>query len=167
MLESFSNDSFAIVAWLALFPVTYLAHITEEYWAGGGYSKYLLTNYSVELSPQRFLLLQGFGLFLMALGIVLGILLRFPLTMMAMLSSIVLGNAMVHSVRSINGRGYTPGLFTAVLLWLPLGAISLLVVWPLTSAGKFALALGVGVATNCVVEVITMRSRKGGMKDEG
>ena len=160
MLESFSSDSFSLVTWLTLFPITYLAHITEEYWGGGGYSKYLLTNYCVELSPQRFLLLQAVGLFLMGLGVVLGIILRFPLTMVAMLGAIVLGNALVHTFRSVHSRVYSPGLITAVLLWLPLGVLSLLAVWPLTSAGRFGMALGVGVVTNCVVELITFRGMK-------
>lgn len=160
MLESFISDSFTTPAWLALFPVTYLAHITEEYWGGGGYSKYLLTNHSVELSPQRFLLLQAVGLFLMGLGVVLGVILRFPLTMVAMLGAIVLGNALVHTFRSVHRRVYTPGLITAVVLWLPLGMISLLAAWSFASTGRFVLALGVGVATNCVVELITFRGMK-------
>jgi hypothetical protein len=95
----------------------------------------------------------------MALGIVLGILLRFPLTMMAMLGAIVLGNALVHTFRSVHSRIYSPGLITAVVLWLPLGVISLLVAWPFTSTARFVLALGVGVATNGVVELITFRGR--------
>ena len=93
----------------------------------------------------------------MGLGVIAGLALRFPLTMVAILSAIVLGNAMVHTIRSIQGGTYTPGLVTAVLLWLPLGSVSLFAVWPFLSAGKFTLALAVGFVTNCVVELITTR----------
>src|SRR5687768_15547359 len=116
MLHNFSDTW--TVAWLVLFPLTYLAHVAEEHWAGGGYSDYLLKTYSVELSRQRFLALQAFGMSLMVLGIILGVILRFPLTMIAMLSAIVIGNAFVHCFRSIKVHSYTPGLITALALWI-------------------------------------------------
>jgi FtsH-binding integral membrane protein len=136
--------------WLSLFPLTYLAHVAEEYWAGGGYSNYLLKTYSVELSQQRFVVF-----FLMLLGIILSVTMRFPLTMIAILSSIIIGNAMIHTIRSIGVRGYTPGLITAVVLWLPLGVFSLKEVWPLTSIGRILMASLVGVIVNWVVELIS------------
>jgi len=151
------NSSLMLTTWLTLFPLTYLAHISEEFWGGGGYSKYLLTNFSVELSPQRFLLLHALGVFLMGLGVVLGIAFRFPLTMVAILSAIILGNAFVHAIRSVHSRMYTPGLITAVLLWLPLGIVSLLAAWPFTSAGKLTVALASGFIANCIVELMTTR----------
>lgn len=148
-----------IIIWSALFPITYLAHIAEEYWAGGGYSDYLLKTYSVVLSKQRFLALQVLGLLLMVLGVVLGFVLRFPLTMIAMLSVVVIGNGLVHVVRSIRGRIYVPGLITAVSLWLPLGFTSLTMIWPSTSATRLILALLVGFATNWIVELISFKKR--------
>ena len=160
MLDNLGSNPFLLAAWLTLFPLTYVAHIAEEYWGGGGYSKYLLTTYSVELSPQRFLRLQALGVSLMGLGVVMGIALRFPIIMLAMLSTIVLGNALVHTIRSVRGWIYTPGLITAVALWLPLGFISLISLWPFVSSGRLALALGVGVVTNCVVELMTMRTTR-------
>ena len=164
MLDSLGSNPVIVAAWLTLFPLTYLAHIAEEYWGGGGYSKYLLTTYLVELSPQRFLWLQALGVSLMGLGVVAGIALRFPMTMLAMLSAIVLGNAVVHATRSIQGWTYAPGLITAIGVWLPLGAMSLIAVAPFMSAGKLALAIGVGFASNCGVELISMRTAKN--KDE-
>ena len=76
-----------LIILLVLFPLTYLAHVAEEYWVGGGYSDYLLKAYSVELSRQRFLALQALGLSLMLVGLILGVILRFPVTMIAMLSA--------------------------------------------------------------------------------
>ena len=122
--EHFSDPTLAI--WLALFPLTYLAHIAEEYWAGGGYSDYLRRTYSVELS---------------------------------MLGAVVIGNALVHVVRSINDRIYVPGLITAITLWLPLGFISLKSVWPNTSPVRLVLAFLVGFAANLIVEVISLKRR--------
>jgi hypothetical protein len=99
--------------------------------------------------------LQALGFFLMLLGIILSVTMRFPLTMIAILSSIIIGNAMIHTIRSIGVRGYTPGLITAVVLWLPLGVFSLKEVWPLTSIGRILMASLVGVIVNWVVELIS------------
>lgn len=155
MLHNFSDT--LTIALLVLFPLTYLAHVAEEYWAGGGYCDYLLKSYSVELSERRFLALQTLGLSLMSLGIILGIILGFPLTMIAILSVIVIGNALVHVFRSVHRRIYSPGLITAIALWLPLGSISLITVWPNTSTARLLVALFVGVVANWIVELISFR----------
>jgi hypothetical protein len=85
-------------------------------------------------------------------------LLRFPVTMLAMLSAIVLGNSLIHIVRSVSDRTYTPGLVTAVTLWLPLVILTLKEIWPASSTGKLLFALSVGLIANYVVELITFRS---------
>ena len=145
------------VLWLALFPLSYIAHLAEEYWASGGYSDYLLRRYCIELSPRQFLVLQSLGLFLMIVGAWLAVVLRFPVTMLAILSAIVLGNSLVHLMRSVVDRTYTPGLVTAVTLWLPLSVLTVRQIWPAASVAKLLLALFVGLLVNYVVELITFQ----------
>ena len=148
-----------LVLWLSFFPLTYLAHLAEEYWARGGYSSYLLRRYSVELSPRRFLALQSLGLFLMILGAVLAVVLRFPVTMLAILSAIVLGNTLVHLMRSLGDHTYTPGLLTAVTLWLPLSVVTVAAIWPAASVAKLVFGLLIGGLVNYIVELITFQRR--------
>lgn len=157
------SDSLVII-WLSLFPLTYLAHIAEEYLCGGGYSHYLLTRYSVQLSQQRFLILQTLGMFLMLVGVGLGIMLRFPLTTVAILSAVIAGNVLVHVVRSVQDRSYTPGLITAVILWLPLALISLVTVWGRVPTNRLLLAGLAGCAANVVVELLSFSKAQTGQK---
>jgi Protein of unknown function with HXXEE motif len=110
------------------------------------------------LLPRQFLALQSLGLFLMIVGASLAILLRFPVTMLAILSAIVLGNSLVHLMRSLGDRAYTPGLVTAVTLWLPLSLITVRAIWPAASFAKLVLALFLGLLINYVVELITFQS---------
>jgi len=152
------------IIWLSLFPLTYLAHLAEEYLMGGGYSNYLLRRYSVELSPRRFLILQSLGLSLMIAGATLAITLRFPVTMLAMFSAIIFGNSLVHIVRSIRDCTYTPGLLTAVILWLPLSITTVTAIWQTASFAKLLFALLIGLIVNYVVELITFQSRMEGPK---
>jgi len=146
-----------LIFWLLLFPLTYILHIAEEYWGGGGYSAYLMRSHFVELSPARFLALQSFGMFLMLLGVLVSIPLRFPLTMLTIIAAIILVNGLVHTVRSLIEWNYTPGLVTAVLLWVPLGTISLLNTWNNMRSGRFLFAVIVGSAISLLVELIAMR----------
>jgi hypothetical protein len=148
------------LSWLALFPLTYLAHIAEEYWGGEGYSTYLFKNYGIELSAPRFLVLQGVGLSLMLAGILLAASLRFPYTMLAILAAIVLSNGLVHAMRSIVSALYGPGLVTAIAVWIPLGYATLVSLWGRMNAGRFLLCAAIGVAISFVVEVIAMRGGK-------
>jgi Protein of unknown function with HXXEE motif len=143
--------------WLILFPLTYLLHIAEEYWGGGGYSAYLMRSHFVELSPERFLVLQSLGILLMLIGLLLSIPLRFPMTMLTIIAAVVLVNGLVHSTRSLIEWSYTPGLVTAVLLWIPLGVISLLNTWSNMRIGRFAFAVLTGIAISLLVELIAMR----------
>jgi hypothetical protein len=155
LLNSFS-DSW-LIYWLILFPLTYLLHIAEEYWGGGGYSAYLMRSHFIELSPARFLVLQSLGMVLMLIGFLISIPLRFPLTMLTIIATVILVNGVVHSARSFFEWNYTPGLVTAVLLWIPLGAISLMNTWGNMRSARFLSAVAVGCVISLLIEVIAMR----------
>lgn len=155
LFNSFSDTW--LIFWLILFPLTYLAHIAEEYWGGGGYSAYLLRSHFVELSPGRFLVLQTLGMFLMLVGILISIPLRFPLTMLTIIAAVILVNGLVHAARSVIELSYTPGVVTATFLWIPLGAVSLISTWNNMRTGRFLFAVAVGCSISLLVEVIAMR----------
>jgi Protein of unknown function with HXXEE motif len=158
-LLNYSSDT-CLLFWLSMFPMTYLAHIAEEYWGGGGYSAYLLRTYFVELSPTRFLALQSLGVLLMLIGVFASFLLRFPYTMLAILAAVILVNGVIHSVRSLFEWNYTPGLITAALFWAPLGAASIALTWTNMNTRRFLFSVIVGSVISFVVEVIAMRGGK-------
>ena len=83
-ISSNSSDTTTTI-WSWLFPVTYLIHIAEEYWGGGGYSAYLLRLRGVHLSPTRFLLAQSIGVILVVVGIMLARRFNFPHMMLVIL----------------------------------------------------------------------------------
>jgi hypothetical protein len=155
-LSQYLSGSYLPV-WLALFPLTYLVHIAEEYWGGNGYSTYLLKHHGVDLSPARFLTLQSLGLGLMTAGILLAIGFGFPQRMLVILGSVILVNGLVHTGRSISGSLYEPGLITSLVLWVPLGGVTLLTLSRTMPARNFLFAALTGAAISGLVEVISMR----------
>jgi hypothetical protein len=156
LLEQFSDGQ---VLWTALFPITYAAHIVEEYYGGGGYSAHMLRNHDIDFSRTRFVILQLIGLLLMIAGVILAASLRFPQTMMVILSAIVLGNGTMHTIRSIVKRRYEPGLVTGVAFWIPLGLVTLYLLSAMAPM-RMMLSVAIGLAVITLVELIAMQGGK-------
>jgi hypothetical protein len=146
-----------VVIWSWLFPITYLVHIAEEYWGGEGYSAYLMRLRHVHLSPTRFLVVQTVGVVLMSLGIILARRLRFPHMMLVVLGSIVLINGLTHTVTSITNGSYGPGLISSVVIWIPLGLITLFRFKGRISEPRYWTAVAIGIGVNGIVAVLTLR----------
>jgi len=155
LIQHFSDT--AIGWWLSLFPLTYLIHIADEYWSGGGYSSHLFNTYGIELSPTRFIGLQALGITLMTAGIVCAVIFNFPNTLLVILSGIVFVNSLIHIFRSLSLGHAEPGLKTSLLLWLPLGLITLLLIRDSVSFPRFCFAFLMGAAICGIVELIAQR----------
>lgn len=156
MRESQSHISTSFWTWI--FPVTYLIHITEEFWGGEGYSSYLLRLRGISLSPPRFLVGQALAFALMIIGIILAKHFKFLNHMIVILGTVVLVNAVTHCVQTAANRQYVPGLFTAILLWLPLGIGTLLRFKYGMKTRRYWICVTLGVAIMLGIEVLIIIS---------
>lgn len=158
LIQHFSDSSQLL--WAALFPITYVIHIVEEYCAGEGYSTHLLRNYDIDLSPTRFLILQTVGLISMTAGLILATSLRFPNTMLMILASIVLSNGTIHLVRSIANSRYEPGLISGIVLWFPLGLATFYLTSEMMTTLRMIVSAAIGLGVSGSVELLTLRGGK-------
>lgn len=110
--------------WPLLFPATYLVHIAEEYWCGGGFYNWAKV-LGMEISPTRFLAINALAWTIMAS--VCAIASAIPATRPGMVpfASAVLLNGAAHLLASLLTGTYSPGLFSGLLLWIPLGSYTL------------------------------------------
>lgn len=150
--DNSSGSMSEFLCWL--FPITYLLHISEEWW--GDYPAHLRHTQDIQLSHARFSVLQGIGLLLMILGIVLSRRLRFPNQMLAILSTLIIGNAILHVLRSALFGVYEPGLVTSILFWLPLGSLTLAHQRGSMSGPRFLLSAAIGISICGAVEILTV-----------
>ncbi len=143
--------------WLSLFPLTFLIHFAEEYWVGEGYPAYLFRLRGTRLSEKRFIAFQtlNFGLFVAA-GLI-SYLLNFPEIMVVILSGLVLCNGITHTVTAIWDGRYGPGLISSAFIWIPLGFISIMLMFGHISNTRLAIATLIGFAINGVVALLTLR----------
>ncbi|MEP6920091.1 MAG: HXXEE domain-containing protein [bacterium] len=146
-----------VTLWLWIFPITYVIHIAEEYFLGGGYSAYLQKLRGVHLSTTRFLVAQGIGVVLMTIGVILAKRFRFQNMLIVILGGTVLVNGITHSVTSITHGGYGPGLITSGGIWIPLGLATLYRFKAENSSRRYWSAVAIGVGINAVISVLTMR----------
>ena len=153
--ETYTN--LATVLWMWMFPVTYLIHIAEEYWGGEGYLAYLFRLRGVEISPTRFFVLQGVGVLLIIAGIIISQQLHFTRFMLVLLGAIVLSNGITHTITAIRDGGYGPGLVSCVLIWIPLGLVTLIRLVGQPNTIQYVVAMMTGFAINGAVAIIALR----------
>lgn len=67
------------------------------------------------------------------------------------LAAAVLLNTAGHLVGSFSTGGYSTGLITAIILWIPLGLLTLTRVWDQASARTLVAGLVIGVLIELVV----------------
>src|SRR5688572_24889425 len=152
------SSKISAMPWLWLIVITYVIHILEEYWGGEGYSAHLLKTKGVYMSSSRFLVAQTIGVALMVVGVLIAKRLRFPNSLAIIYAATVLGNAVTHMVSSLRTFEYEPGLISSIVVWLPLGLLTILYFRHyVLNARRFWLSIAIGVLINVVIGVITMR----------
>ena len=105
-----------------MFPLTFLAHIAEEYWFGFYHWARVL---GMRMDGPRFLQINAVAWAVMALLSLLAATTARARWLMISFAAAVLFNGSAHTVASMATASYSPGLVSGLLLWAPLGAYTL------------------------------------------
>jgi hypothetical protein len=152
--ERRSDKLKSILPWL--FPATYLLHIAEEYWGGEGFPAYIARTRGTTLKPSVFLLMNGIGLALMALGVILARRYKFSDWLLACYGAVTMGNGLSHTINAVVSREYNPGLISGLLIWIPLGLLTLLYLKKRMPARRYWVALAIGLGILVVVALLAL-----------
>jgi hypothetical protein len=128
--------------WCWLLPLTYLAHIAEEFW--GGFPAWMSWLSGADLSPDRFLALNAVAWALMAGGTGLAVATRRWRWLVIAFATSVSINGAAHLLASAATQTYSPGLFTGLIFWLPLGGYALRRAWLAVKRRVFWWGMAVG-----------------------
>jgi Protein of unknown function with HXXEE motif len=111
-------------ALLWLFVPAYLVHVGEEWLAG--FPRWIGTVVGRPLPESAFLIINGIGLVLLAGGIRAAIRTdRYGWVGIA-ITTIVLVNTCAHAAGALLTGSYSPGLISAVVLYVPLGLLAMI-----------------------------------------
>lgn len=141
-----------------LFPVSYVAHATEEYCCGETFPAWISRVASVHFTSVAFLWLNGVALTLMLGAAWLATRERRLRLLVATLATIVTMNGVAHAVGSIVTSSYSPGVVTGTLLWLPLGGVMLRQSFLELPRRVFGAGVGLGVLAHAAVSAIVFAS---------
>lgn len=142
----------ALLLWL--FPAAYAVHILEEWF--GGFPAWLARVSGAPLPWPAFVAINIVGLAVMtaASRAASG---REERGWMAVgIATVVLVNAFAHIIGSIVTGSYSPGLFSSVILYLPLGQLALLRAWSQSSSTTLGRGVAAGVGAHAVVSATTV-----------
>jgi hypothetical protein len=159
MFETLLGERKEIV-WAWLFPVTYLIHVSEEYFAGVALAPSPTKIRGANLTPTQFLILQGLACVLLVVGIIVSRRFNFREWLLICLGTVVLVNGLFHVVGSLRIAGYNPGLVSGVLIWIPLGAATLIHLKKRIRPDRYWAAFAVGVGINVIVLIIARGGRR-------
>jgi hypothetical protein len=142
--------------WVWLFPLTYLFHIAEEYWAGQGFPAWLSNVAGINLTPARFLGLNTFALIFMTVSIAVTKRTSAAGWFVTSIAAVVSINALAHLVGSVVTRSYSPGLISGFLLWFPLGIFTLHWAWKVAPRRTFVIGVLVGMFLHIIVMLLAL-----------
>ena len=112
------------MGWVWLFPLTYAAHVAEEWW--GGFPAWASRLFGATLTDEAFWAINGVGLLLFCAvaAVAQGGGTR-GAALATVLAAIVAGNGSTHVVATLLTGSYSPGTLTGAVFWVPLGVASL------------------------------------------
>lgn len=138
------------LAWLWAFPLVYAFHLVEEGWAGADFPHWIAT-FTGRLMPQSmFLALNGVGMAAMVGAIWAGQRWLGARWLLVCVATTALVNGMLHLLGSLVTDSVSPGLFTGLFLWAPLGVLALAKLRQ-CALDRYRLGLAIGLLVNGVV----------------
>lgn len=144
----FQQRAFAGI-WIWLFPLTYLAHIAEEYW--GGFYRWIARIVGGALTAEQFLSLNTIFWLVMTAAIAFAFSSRAGAWLVIAFGAVVLINGSAHVLGSIFTRSYSPGAVSGLLLWIPLGVFTLRRAWRYASRSSFIIGMLLGITLHALV----------------
>jgi Protein of unknown function with HXXEE motif len=110
-------------SWAWFFPISFLIHIVEEY--RGGFPAWVNRFWGVETSLTNFLIWNGAAWVMMIVGVALVLKTRSYRWLLVSFGTVFLINGVVHALASLVTSSYSPGLVSGLLLFVPLGVMTL------------------------------------------
>lgn len=139
--------------WSLLLPAAYVAHLCEEWWGGPGFPAWASITLGVEVSPERFLLINAVALPIFLAGSIAAVKSARLSWLAAAFASLLLLNGLLHLLATLAFATYSPGTITGAILYLPLGALLLLVMSRSLSWPVLTFAVSIGICIQVVVAV--------------
>ena len=141
-----------LLAWLL--PAAYGLHILEE-WVGG-FPEWLQAVAGAPLPRPAFIAINAVALAAMVIATRASVRREGHGWMSVAIATILLINALAHLLASLATGTYSPGLFTGVVLYLPLSQLTLLRAWAQAHGHAFGRGVAAGTTVHLGVSLVAL-----------
>jgi hypothetical protein len=143
--------------WVWLLPAAYSVHVAEEAFGGTGLTEWMAAGGGARLSIAEFIGLNLVGVAMLVLAAWAArrsMVWRWPVISGA---AILFVNGICHAAVCVAARAYVPGLWTGIVLYVPVGGMLLFRLWRSVSPRLFAAAITIGFAIHGIVLWLVLR----------
>jgi len=136
--------------------LAYLIHLLEEYFGGEGLPQWFSRHLPGDLSDHDFLVINGVALlivFSIAVSVQAGLKALVPLIAVGALFFV---NAWLHLLAGLFTWSYSPGLFSGILCYMPLGILMFRKIFPLCPMEKRVMGVVLGIVLHILVFFIAV-----------
>ena len=137
---------------LWLFPVAYAAHIVEE--LAGGFRFWVARLAGAPLPLPAFLAINTVAFVLLVAGIRAAIRREEHGWIAVAVATVVVINGVLHLLGTLVTQAYSPGLVTGIVLYMPLGTLTLIRAWDQAPAVTRRRGVWAGIGIHLAVTVL-------------
>ena len=138
------------LAWLLV--AAYGAHILEEWF--GGFPAWLALIAGAALPEDAFLAINAVALVIVSAGTRVATRDDSRAWIAIAVAAVLFINGLLHTLGSVVTGTYSPGLFTSVVMYLPIAGLALLRAWDQAPHGWFARGVLVGLGAHAGVSLL-------------
>ncbi len=143
--------------WISLFPIAYVLHIAEEAFCGVTFPNWASNVWGTDFTRDEFLTLNAAALTLMSVLVLCIRVSRAGHSILTVFAFAVTFNGAAHAVASLATVSYSPGTFTGVALFLPLGLRTLAECRRTLTPRTFRIGIGMGGAAHALISWLAFR----------
>lgn len=141
-----------LLVWLL--PLAYALHMLEEWF--GGFPEWIALVIGSPLPRPAFLAINAVAFTLAIIASRRATARESAGWMTIAVATVLLVNGLAHILGTLVTRTYSPGLFTGIVLYLPLAQLTLLRAWSQAEGGSFAGGVLAGLAVHALVPLVVM-----------
>ena len=140
-----------LIVWL--FPFAYLLHLLDEFLLGAGFAEWFSALFGVSLSENDFLVINITAFVLVAIIPVLYGMGKINNFIPAVLGALFFFNGIVHLMITILTLMYSPGTITGLVVYIPLGIIVYIKIFPLLKEEQRSLSIATAIGIHILISV--------------
>jgi hypothetical protein len=144
-----------LLVWLL--PLSYALHILEEWF--GGFPQWMALVIGSPLPRSAFIVINAIALVAMVLASRATTRSETNGWMGIAIATLLLVNGLLHILGSLVTASYSPGLFTSIVLYLPIGQLVLMRAWSQSEEAMFRQGVVAGLALHAFVIAIAFGVR--------